>query len=138
MSLTQVAILESTHNGLDVFIHFITGHWKASRNFLNPLFEDKKASCHIYLDKKSKVYKIKDFGLADFSSDCFFLVRYLFHIRCDVNEEFFEILQIINGAASSCMSSSNNTFMIGGYLHNNGCCDAFALAVTPQIFVHLG
>jgi hypothetical protein len=108
MSLTKVAILESTHNGLDVFRHFIPGHWKVGRNFLNPLYEDKKASCHIYLDKKSKVYKIKDFGLADFSGDCFFLVGYLFHKRCDVKEEFIEILQIINSALSLCMNASNN------------------------------
>ena len=74
MSITKEAILQASNGGLDVFRYLLPGDWKVGKSFKNPLYQDKKASCYIYLDKVSKVYKIKDFGDPDFAGDCFFLV----------------------------------------------------------------
>lgn len=60
--LRKEEILERTNNGLSVFKHYISGNWRIGRNFLNPLYEDNKASCNIYFDRRSGIYKMKDFG----------------------------------------------------------------------------
>ena len=72
--LSKDEILRRTSNGLDVFKYYISGQWRVGRNFLNPLYEDKRASCNIYFDRRSGSYRIKDFGNDDFSGDCFFVV----------------------------------------------------------------
>ena len=71
--LKKDEILERTNNGLNIFKHYISGNWRIGRNFLNPLYQDNKASCNIYFDRYSGVYKMKDFGNDQFSGDCFFL-----------------------------------------------------------------
>lgn len=71
--LRKDEILERTNNGLNVFKYYIPGTWRVGRNFLNPLYEDSKASCNIYFDRRSNSYKLKDFGNDDYSGDCFFL-----------------------------------------------------------------
>lgn len=50
--LRKEEILERTNNGLSVFKHYIPGNWRIGRNFLNPLYEDNKASCNIYFDRR--------------------------------------------------------------------------------------
>ena len=60
--LNKERVLERTNNGLDVFRHYISGEWRVGRNFLNPLYEDKRASCNVYFDRRSNSYKMKDFG----------------------------------------------------------------------------
>ena len=50
--LRKDEILERTNNGLNVFKHYILGTWRVGRNFLNPLYEDSKASCNIYFDQQ--------------------------------------------------------------------------------------
>ena len=65
MSLTKENILKETTAGLDVFKKFIKGDWIVGKPFLNPFYEDTKASCHVYFDNETRVYKIKDFGNAD-------------------------------------------------------------------------
>ena len=60
--LRKDEILERTNNGLNVFKHYISGTWRVGSNFLNPLYEDSKASCNIYFDRRSNTYKLKDFG----------------------------------------------------------------------------
>ena len=52
--LRKDEILERTNNGLNVFKHYIPGTWRVGRNFLNPLYEDSKASCNIYFDRRSR------------------------------------------------------------------------------------
>ena len=47
--LRKEEILERTSNGLAVFKHYLPGNWRIGRNFLNPLYEDSKASCNIYV-----------------------------------------------------------------------------------------
>ena len=58
-------ILRATGNGLHVFRHYISGDWTLGKSFRNPLYDDTNPSCNIYLDRKSKVYRMKDFGNDD-------------------------------------------------------------------------
>mgnify|MGYP000776162096 CR=1 FL=1 len=58
--LRKEEILERTSNGLAIFKHYLPGNWRIGRNFLNPLYEDSKASCNIYFDRRSSIYKMKD------------------------------------------------------------------------------
>ncbi len=69
--LKKEEILGKTSNGLDVFRHYITCQWRVGRNFFNPLYEDRKASCNIYFDRKTGTYRLKDFGNDEYSGDCF-------------------------------------------------------------------
>ena len=72
--LRKEEILSRTNNGLLVFKHYLPGDWRIGRHFLNPLYQDKKASCNIYFDRHSGMYKMKDFGNDNYSGDCFFFV----------------------------------------------------------------
>lgn len=66
-----------------MFKHYISGTWRVGRNFLNPLYEDSKASCNIYFDRRSNSYKLKDFGSDSYSGDCFFFVGRLKGLDCN-------------------------------------------------------
>jgi len=89
-------ILRVTNRGLDVFRHLIPGDWKVGKKFLNPFYPDSRASCHIYLEKRSDQFRIHDFGEAGFSGDCFFLMGYLLGKDCRSAQDFTEILSTIN------------------------------------------
>ncbi len=92
--LRKEEILERTSNGLAVFKHYLPGNWRIGRNFLNPLYEDSKASCNIYFDRHSGMYKMKDFGNDSYSGDCFFFVGQLKGLDCNRAADFVEILEI--------------------------------------------
>lgn len=94
--LSKDELLKRTNNGLDVFRYYIPGQWRVGRNFLNPFYDDHKASCNIYFDRKNGCYRIKDFGNDDFSGDCFFFVGKLKGHDCENSNGFVKILQIIN------------------------------------------
>ena len=94
--LRKEEILERTNNGLSVFKHYISGNWRIGRNFLNPLYEDNKASCNIYFDRRSGIYKMKDFGNDSYSGDCFFFVGQLKGLDCNNSMDFVEILETID------------------------------------------
>ncbi len=96
MSLNKESILQATNSGLDVFKFFIHQRWRIGKPFLNPFYKDTKASCYIYFDNKSQVYKIKDFGDAEFIGDCFFFVGKIFRKECSNKLDFIEILTIID------------------------------------------
>ena len=89
-------ILARTSNGLDVFHHYLPVKWRVGRNFLNPLYEDHKASCNVYYDRRSGTYRMKDFGNGDFSGDCFFLVAKIRGLDCKNAADFVEILETID------------------------------------------
>ena len=89
-------ILARTNNGLDVFRHYLPIKWRVGRNFLNPLYEDHKASCNVYYDRRSGTYRMKDFGNADYSGDCFFLVAKLKGLDCRNAADFVEVLETID------------------------------------------
>lgn len=94
--LKKEEILGKTSNGLDVFRHYITCQWRVGRNFLNPLYEDRKASCNIYFDRKTGTYRLKDFGNDEYSGDCFSFIGKLKGLNCNNANDFVEILKIIN------------------------------------------
>ena len=71
---------------MSVFKHYLPGNWRIGRNFLNPLYEDSKASCNVYFDRHSGMYKMKDFGDDRYSGDCFFLVGQLKRLDCDTGD----------------------------------------------------
>ena len=100
--LRKEEILERTSNGLAIFKHYLPGNWRIGRNFLNPLYEDSKASCNIYFDRRSSIYKMKDFGNDSYSGDCFFLVGQLKGLDCNRAADFVEILEIIEIGRASC------------------------------------
>mgnify|MGYP001192890785 CR=1 FL=1 len=89
-------ILARTSNGLDVFRHYLPVKWRVGRNFLNPLYEDSKASCNVYYDRRSGTYRMKDFGNGDFSGDCFFIVAKIKGLDCKNAADFVEILETID------------------------------------------
>lgn len=93
--LNKSSILERTNNGLDVFRHYIKGDWRVGRNFHNPLYEDTKASCNIYFDRRGNSYRMKDFGNDEYSGDCFFLVGMLNGLDCTHSDDFVQIMEII-------------------------------------------
>ena len=67
--LNKDELLRRTNNGLDVFKHYIAFPFRTGRNFLNPLYEDRKASCNVYFDRRGEIYRIKDFGNDAYSGD---------------------------------------------------------------------
>ena len=106
--LNKDELLRRTNNGLDVFKHYISSvQWKTGRNFLNPLYEDRKASCNVYFDRRNGVYKIKDFGNDDYSGDCFCYVGKLKGLDCGNGTDFVEILKTINSDLSLGLDSSD-------------------------------
>ena len=94
--LSKDELLKRTNNGLDIFKHYVSGQWRVGRNFFNPLYEDRKASCNIYFDRRSDCYRLKDFGNDAYSGDCFDIVGKLKGLDCSNPKDFVEILQIIN------------------------------------------
>ena len=81
---------------MSVFKHYLPGNWRIGRNFLNPLYEDSKASCNVYFDRHSGMYKMKDFGDDSYSGDCFSLVGQLKRLDCNRASDFIEILATID------------------------------------------
>ncbi len=110
--LNKDEILRRTNNGLDIFRHYIPGQWRTGRNFLNPLYEDRKASCNIWFDRRSGCYRLKDFGNDDFSGDCFFYAGKLNGLDCNNSKDFIEILQTINREMSLGLSDDGDTSFI--------------------------
>ena len=91
-------LLRATAGGLAVFDHFLTGRggYAPERNFRNPFYDDKKASCHIYQDKPSGNYRFIDFGDSEYHFDCFGFVGKMFNLDCNQGHEFLEIMRIID------------------------------------------
>ena len=97
MSLTKEAILRATDNGYQVFRHFLGSRFvKEGQAFKNPFYDDKKAACYVYRDKKSGIYKIKDFGDNRYFGDCFYLVGLIYNLKCNDRHEFYKILTLID------------------------------------------
>ena len=104
MSLNKDSILQATNRGLNVFKHFMGSRFnKIGKSFKSPFYQDNKASCYVYLDKKSNIYKFKDFGDAEYSGDCFFFVGKIFGISCEDRSDFIRILEIIDIELGLCL-----------------------------------
>ena len=97
MALDKQSILESTTGGYDVFKHFLGSRIQGTgKAFKSPFYDDTKAACYVYFDKRSRVYKFKDFGNAEYSGDCFFFVGKIFALACEHSQEFLRIMEIID------------------------------------------
>ena len=94
--ISKSDIINSTRGGLDVFRHYLGRGLRAGRKFRNPFYQDTHASCSLYFDRRSGVYKYRDFGNEDYSGDCFDLVATLHNLSCRNPDDFVEILRIIN------------------------------------------
>ncbi|MDR1737963.1 MAG: hypothetical protein LBR66_03985, partial [Candidatus Symbiothrix sp.] len=110
--LNKDVLLSRTNNGLDVFKHYISGQWRVGRNFHNPLYEDRKASCNIYFDRRSQTYKMKDFGNDFYSGDCFDIVGKIRGLDCNNPKEFIEILKTINRDLSLGIDENDDSFVV--------------------------
>lgn len=86
-------ILDRTGRGLAVFKHYIGFPVRPGKNFRNPLYKDRVASCNIYYDRHTQVFKMKDFGNDDYSGDCFWFVGMLYGL--DVKRDFTAIINRI-------------------------------------------
>lgn len=86
-------ILSLTQGGLNVFSHYLGFEVNLHRNFKNPFYNDKRASCHIYFDRHTSSYKFYDHGDSTYSGDCFWFVATLKGM--DVKNEFPEVLKTI-------------------------------------------
>ena len=96
MALSKETTLQATNKGMAVFRHFISFPFQVGRNFLNPLYADKNASCNVFFDRRNDCYRLKDFGNDDYSGDCFALVGKLSGLDCNRSAEFMQILERIN------------------------------------------
>lgn len=94
--ISKSDIINSTRGGLDVFRHYLGRELRAGRKFRNPFYQDTHASCSLYYDRRSGVYKYRDFGNDDYSGDCFDLVATLHNLSCRNPDDFVETLRIIN------------------------------------------
>ena len=94
--LSKEEILARTDKGLNVFKQYLSFPFRVGRNFLNPLYEDKKASCNVYFDRTNDQYKLKDYGNDNYSGDCFNFVGKILGTDCRHADSFIEILQKIN------------------------------------------
>ena len=97
----KIQILNKTRQGLDVFHHYLGVKFTPNRHFKNPLYNDTKASCSIYLGKKSGIYMMKDFGNMEYSGDCFWLVSKV--LGLDMKDDFKKILRHINEDMHLCI-----------------------------------
>ncbi len=86
-------VLQLTNRGLEVFYFYMPIDFVPKRNFRNPLYDDKRASCNIYFDPKSDSYRMKDFGNEAYSGDCFWFAATI--LGLDVRAEFKKVLVTI-------------------------------------------
>lgn len=86
-------ILSCTNRGLEIFYFYMPIDFVPKKNFRNPLYDDRNASCNIYLDRKSDCYRMKDFGNDAYSGDCFWFASVMLHL--DVRRDFKQVLQNI-------------------------------------------
>ena len=110
--LNKETILKLTDNGMAVFKRYIPCQWRVGRNFLNPLYDDKKASCNVYFDRRNGCYRLKDFGNDDYSGDCFSFVGKLKGFDCSNSRDFVEILKTINRDLSLGLHEDDTSFVI--------------------------
>ena len=86
-------ILSLTDQGLEVFRHYLPP-FELRKNFRNPLYDDHKASCNIFFDKRNGCWRMHDFGDSTYSGDCFWLVSRLYGYN--LRSEFVQIMKQIS------------------------------------------
>lgn len=86
-------ILSLTDQGLEVFRHYLPS-FELRKNFRNPLYDDHKASCNIFFDKRNGCWRMHDFGDPTYSGDCFWLVSRLYGYN--LRSEFVQVMKQIS------------------------------------------
>ena len=86
-------ILQRTNRGLEIFCFYMPIDFVPKRNFRNPLYDDRRASCNIYLDNKSDCYRMKDFGNEAYSGDCFWFAAAMLDLG--TKKDFMVVLETI-------------------------------------------
>ncbi len=99
-------ILDKTNRGLHIFNYYMPFEFKPKKNFKNPFYDDRKASCNIYFDSRANCYKMHDFGNSEFSGDCFWFAALTNHL--DVKQNFPEVLDLIS--KDLCLNIERKTF----------------------------
>ncbi len=105
--LDKSKVLDCTRDGLDIFKYYLPGIWRVGRNFKNPFYNDTKASCNIYFDRRSGMYRMKDFGDPDYDGDCFSIVGKIKNLDCTKN--FTGILKQINEEMNLGLENGNTS-----------------------------
>lgn len=90
---TRDEILARTDGGLQIFKFYMPIDFKLKKNFRNPLYDDRNASCNIFYSQRYGVYLMKDFGDDSYSGDCFKFAAAM--IGLDVNRDFKQVLNTI-------------------------------------------
>ena len=86
-------ILQRTNRRLEIFCFYMPIDFVPKRNFRNPLYDDRRASCNIYLDNKSDCYRMKDFGNEAYSGDCFWFAAAMLDLG--TKKDFMVVLETI-------------------------------------------
>lgn len=92
--INKEEILDHTNRGLDVFKYYLRIDFRPGKNFRNPLYDDRNASCNIYFDRHSRTFKMKDFGDESYSGDCFWFVATI--KGWNLKSDFANIVSLIN------------------------------------------
>lgn len=90
---TKQQIYSHTRDGLDVFNFYMPFDFKPGKKFRNPLYQDTKASCCVYFDRRCGFYRMEDFGAPEYSGDCFWFVATLHGL--DVKRDFIRVMDLI-------------------------------------------
>ncbi len=107
--ITKSTILTLTQNGLNIFKHYIPFDFKLGKNFKNPFYDDRNASCNVYYDRHNQCFKIKDFGNPDYSGDCFAFAAQIKGL--DVRRDFLQVLQSINRDLNLCLDEKPDNYI---------------------------
>lgn len=85
-------ILSLTDGGLEVFRHYLPP-FQLRKNFKNPFYEDRRASCNVFFDRRHQCWRFHDFGDPSYSGDCFWLVSKIYGL--DLKTHFVDVLKKI-------------------------------------------
>lgn len=132
-------ILAVTRRGLDVFHYYMAFDFTLNKNFKNPLYEDRRASCNIFYDKQNDCYRMKDFGCEAYSGDCFWFVAAV--KGWDIKSDFVRILKtIIQDLSLNIQFSQSNSapnFSMGEYSKKKETKQVFPVHASPEKYYKL-
>jgi hypothetical protein len=95
MSPTKQDILDATDGGLGVFNRYIKDFPGVGKAFLNPFYEDTKASAYVFKPKGADNYIFFDHGNGDYTGDCFTFIGWVLGKDASTGEGFRDIIQHI-------------------------------------------
>ena len=103
-------LLSKTDRGLDVFKYYLGSRFeRPNKAFKSPFYNDSKASCSIYYERKSNRYKYKDFGESDKAVDCIGFVSRLYSKGANGSFDFISTLKQIEQDLNLLLDNQGNT-----------------------------